>query len=381
MILILHPDTDKSSDEYRQLLGFLSNLNNIQARVHDEAGALQMLTEIYLVGDTATLQMDEMASLPCVERVVRVSEEYRVLGRHHDDDRPTWFDYNGIRFGQDNLNVFAGLCAVDTPAHVEIMLRALQQHGQQCTRMGAYKPRTNPYSFQGHGRHCLPYVFELAGKYGIKVVAMEVTHDNHVREIHEALEQTGHPTGVMLQIGTRNTQNFELLKAVGREAEFPVLLKRGFGITLEESLNAAEYLASEGNRRVVFGLRGMKTNMGDPHRNFIDFAHVPVVHRLTRMPVCIDPSHSVGTRETTPEGIMDVFHVTAQGVIAGANMVLVDFHPAPGKALVDGPQALHMDELGYFLEDIAIARTAYEQRVLLAQQHRAQQVGKATAGI
>ena len=370
MILILHSDTDKEGDDYRQLLDFLANLKNIQSRVHDEKGALQTLTEIYLVGDTASLQTDDMASLPCVERVVRVSEEYRVLGRHHDDDRPTWFEYNGIRFGQDNLNVFAGLCAVDTPEHVEIMLRALQEHGQQCTRMGAYKPRTNPYSFQGHGKHCLPYVFELAGKYGIKVVAMEVTHDTHVREIHEALEQTGHPTGVMLQIGTRNTQNFELLKAIGREPEFPVLLKRGFGITLEESLNAAEYLASEGNRRVVFGLRGMKTNMGDPHRNFIDFAHVPVVHRLTRMPVCIDPSHSVGSRDATHEGIMDVFHVTAQGVIAGANMVLVDFHPSPSKALVDGPQALHMDELGYFLEDIAIARQAYEQRVLLARQHR-----------
>ena len=370
MILILHSDTDKSSDEYRQLLDFLANLTNIQARVHEEKGAQQTLTEIYLVGDTALLQTDEMASLPCVERVVRVSEEYRVLGRHHDDDRPTHFEYNGIRFGQDNLNVFAGLCAVDTPEHVEIMLRALQEHGQQCTRMGAYKPRTNPYSFQGHGKHCLPYVFELAGKYGIKVVAMEVTHDTHVREIHAALEQTGHPTGVMLQIGTRNTQNFELLKAIGREPEFPVLLKRGFGITLEESLNAAEYLASEGNRRVVFGLRGMKTNMGDPHRNFIDFAHVPVVHRLTRMPVCIDPSHSVGTRDATHEGIMDIFHVTAQGVIAGANMVLVDFHPYPSKALVDGPQALHMDELGYFIEDIAIARKAYEQRVLLAQHQR-----------
>ena len=275
-----------------------------------------------------------------------------------------------MRFGQDNLNVFAGLCAVDTPEHVEIMMKALQEYQQPCTRMGAYKPRTNPYSFQGHGKSCLPYVFELAGKYGIKVIAMEVTHDNHVREIHEALELTGHPTGIMLQIGTRNTQNFELLKSIGREPEFPVLLKRGFGITLEESLNAAEYLASEGNRRVIFGLRGMKTNMGDPHRNFIDFAHVPVVHRLTRMPVCIDPSHSVGTREATHEGIMDVFHVTAQGVIAGANMVLVDFHPAPGKALVDGPQALHMDELGYFLEDIRIARDAYEKRVELAgQQH------------
>jgi 3-deoxy-7-phosphoheptulonate synthase len=106
--------------------------------------------------------------------------------------------------------------------------------------------------------------------------------------------------------------------------------------------------------------------MGDPHRNFVDFAHVPVVRRLTRMPVCIDPSHSVGTREASPEGILDVCHVTAQGVIAGANMVLVDFHPEPSKALVDGPQALHMDELDYFLEDVAIARRAYEQRIELA---------------
>ncbi|MGB5538574.1 MAG: 3-deoxy-7-phosphoheptulonate synthase [Gammaproteobacteria bacterium] len=369
MILILSPDTNKDGEDYRQLLEFLSNLNNIQTRVHDEKGIQQTLTEIYLVGDTASLQTADMASLPCVERVVRVSEEYRILGRHHDDNRPTWFDYNGIRFGQDNLNVFAGLCAVDTPEHVELMMKALKEHGQQCTRMGAYKPRTNPYSFQGHGKKCLPWVFELAGKYGIKVIAMEVTHDSHVTEIHEALELTGHPTGVMLQVGTRNTQNFELLKVIGREPEFPVLLKRGFGITLEESLNAAEYLASEGNRRVVFGLRGMKTNMGDPHRNFIDFAQVPVVHRLTRMPVCIDPSHSVGTRDATSEGILDIFHVTAQGVIAGANMVLVDFHPFPSKALVDGPQALHMDELGYFLEDIRIARKAYEARVALHAKH------------
>jgi 3-deoxy-7-phosphoheptulonate synthase len=365
MILILAPDTDKDGEAYRQLLEFLTNLKNIQTRVHDEKGIQQTLTEIYLVGDTASLQTEDMASLPCVERVVRVSEEYRILGRHHDDNRPTWFDYHGVRFGQDNLNVFAGLCAVDTQEHVELMMKALQEHGQQCTRMGAYKPRTNPYSFQGHGRKCLPWVFELAGRYGIKVIAMEVTHDSHVREIHEALEQTGHPTGVMLQIGTRNTQNFELLKSIGREPEFQVLLKRGFGITLEESLNAAEYLASEGNRRVVFGLRGMKTNMGDPHRNFIDFAHVPAVHRLTRMPVCIDPSHSVGTRDATSEGILDIFHVTAQGIIAGANMVLVDFHPYPSKALVDGPQALHMDELGYFLEDIRIARKAYEDRIAL----------------
>ena len=149
----------------------------------------------------------------------------------------------------------------------------------------------------------------------------------------------------------------------------PVLLKRGFGITLEESLNAAEYLASEGNRNVIFCLRGMKTNVGDPHRNMVDFAHVPVIKRLTRMPVCIDPSHSVGGRMVAPDQILDIMHVTTQGVIAGANMVLVDFHPDPGKALVDGPQALLLNELPWFLEDIAIAREAYEKRCKLAKQY------------
>jgi 3-deoxy-7-phosphoheptulonate synthase len=188
-----------------------------------------------------------------------------------------------------------------------------------------------------------------------------------VGEIREALRQTGNPTGVMLQIGTRNTQNFELLKAVGRQKEFPVLIKRGFGITLDESLNAAEYLASEGNQKVVFGLRGMKTNMGDPHRNFVDFAHVPVVKRLTRMPVCIDPSHSVGSRSVSADGILDLMHVTAQGVVAGANMILVDFHPEPSKALVDGPQALLLSELPRFIQDVGIAREAYLKRTKLYQ--------------
>jgi len=367
MIVILQADITDQSPEYRQIIDYLSNKPKVTPRVHREVGALRTVTEIYLIGDTLTLDQAEIESLPGVERVVRISEEYRVVGRHHDDTRDTGFEYNGVTFSQDNLNIFAGLCAVDIPDHVERMLKALRDNGQVCTRMGAYKPRTNPYSFQGHGKSCLPWVFELAGKYGIKVIAMEITHDSHLREIQEALEQTGRPTGVMLQIGTRNTQNFELLKCVGRQKEFPILLKRGFGITLEESLNACEYVASEGNRKIIFGLRGMKTNMGDPHRNFVDFAHVPVVKRLTRMPVCIDPSHSVGTRERAPDGILDVLHVTAQGVIAGANMILVDFHPVPAKALVDGPQALLLEELPYFLEDVATARAAYEKRCELAR--------------
>ncbi len=368
MILILNPDAGEESQEYKQLMVHLAAMPGIKTRVHVEHGTEQTLREIHLIGNTKALDIADMQGLPCVDRVVRVSQEYRILGRHKDDQRPTHFEYNGVRFGQDTLHVFAGLCAVDNREHVEKMMRALKENGQACTRMGAYKPRTSPYAFQGHGKNCLPYVFELAGKYGIKVIAMEITHESHMEEIAEALHMTGDPTGVMLQIGTRNTQNFELLKIVGRQTRMPVLLKRGFGITLDESLNAAEYLASEGNRNVVFCLRGMKTNMGDPHRNFVDFAHVPVVKRLTRMPVCVDPSHSVGSRAASSDGIMDMMHVTAQGVLAGANMVLVDFHPEPSQALVDGAQALLLKELPYFIEDVQIAREAYLKRVELRRQ-------------
>jgi 3-deoxy-7-phosphoheptulonate synthase len=367
LILILNENAHPAGPEYAALMEALRQLPGIQVKAHRIEGELRAVTEIYLIGDTKQLAVEDMRALPLVERVVRVSEEYRVLGRHKDDVRPTWFEYQGLRFGQDTLHLFAGLCAVDTPAHVERMCRALRDNGQVCTRMGAYKPRTSPYAFQGHGRACLNYVFEIAGKYGIRVIAMEVTHEAQVAEIRDALRETGSPTGVMLQIGTRNTQNFELLKAVGRERQFPVLIKRGFGITLDESLNAAEYLASEGNQRVIFGLRGMKTHMGDPHRNFVDFVHVPVVKRLTRMPVCIDPSHSVGSRARGVDGVLDLMHATAQGVIAGANMVLVDFHPEPSKALVDGPQALLLSELPQFIEDVAIAREAYLKRTELAR--------------
>jgi len=297
--------------------------------------------------------------------------ELRILGRHQADEHDVGFTYNGVTFSQHTLHTFAGLNAVDTREYVESTFSCLRDHGQVCARMGAYKPRTSPYSFQGMGGECLPWVFEMAGKYGIKVISMEVTREGHVDEINEALEKTGRPTGVMLQIGTRNTQNFELLKAVGRQHEFPILLKRGFGITLDESLMAAEYCASEGNTKIVFGLRGMKTNFGDPHRNLVDFGHVPAVHRMTRMPVCVDPSHSVGTRGASPDGILDVFHVAAQGVIAGANMLLVDMHPQPKKSLVDAAQAISLEELPYFLEDVAIAREAYEKRLALAARVRA----------
>ena len=367
MILILEADIDSEGHTYRHLMAHLDALPGIEHQAHRITGTERTITEVYLIGDTAGLDDESMRALPGVERVVRVSQPYRILGRHRDEQRATGFTYNGVEFSQDKLHVFAGLCAVDNRSNVDRMFATLSAHGQVCARMGAYKPRTSPYAFQGHGAECLPYVFELAGKHGIRVIAMEITHDEQVHAIEDALADAGYPTGVMLQIGTRNTQNFELLRRVGEQDHYPVLLKRGFGISLEESLNAAEYIAVAGNHRVIFCLRGMKTSMGDPHRNFVDFAHVPVVKRLTRMPVGIDPSHSVGSRVPCPDGVPDLMHATAQGVIAGANLVLVDFHPDPDRALVDGPQALTPDEMGYFLDDVAIAREAYERRCRLTQ--------------
>jgi 3-deoxy-7-phosphoheptulonate synthase len=363
MIIVLKADAQPDSEEVRRLIGLAESFPQVRTELHQIRGATRTLTEIYLLGSTGVIPTEPFREFACVERVVRITEKYRSIGRHGGDLEAMGFEYNGVRISQDTFHPFPGLCAVDKPEHVEQMFAALAQHGVETARAGAYKPRTSPYDFQGLGMKCLPSVFELAGKHGIRVIAMEITHESHIDEVRKALAESGQATGVMLQIGTRNAQNFELLKAVGQQTELPVLFKRGMGITLEESLNACEYVASGGNRRIVFCLRGMKTNLGDPHRNFVDFGHVPVVRRQTRLPVFIDPSHSVGSRALAPDGLLDVFHVTAQGVIAGANGVLVDFHPHPQEALCDGPQALLMEELSPFLEDLRIARDAYLQRL------------------
>ena len=362
MIVILKPEVEPGAEELRRLEAVASRYPDLSLRLHRVRGALQTLHEVYVFGPTRQVPTEAFEELPFVQRVIRVSSKYRIIGRHEGQAPEVGFEYRGLTFSQDSFHVFAGLCAVDTREHADLMMSALARAGLRTARMGAYKPRTSPYDFQGHGRACLSYVFELAGRHGIEVIAMEVTHESHPEEISDALREAGDPTGVMVQIGTRNTQNFELLKHVGRQTEFPVLFKRGMGITLEESLNACEYVASNGNPRIVFCLRGVKTHKGDPHRNLVDFAHVPVVKRLTRLPVCVDPSHSVGKKVEAPDGVLDIAHAAAQGVIAGANMVLVDFHPRPERALCDGPQALLLEELEPFLEDMRICREAYERR-------------------
>lgn len=366
MIVILKSETPAESPAIQKVLDVAATFQGVRAQKHLVEGASRSLIEIYLIGATGPVPTEAFENLDCVERVVRVSEKYRILGRHKGQVESVGFSYQGLKFDQDSLHILPGLCAVDSRESVASMFAALQGAGVETSRMGAYKPRTSPYDFQGLGKSCLPYVFELAGQYGIKIIAMEIVHESQIDEINTALDAAGSPTGVMLQVGTRNAQNFELLKVIGQQQRFPVLFKRGMGITLEESINACEYVASEGNRNIILCLRGMKTNLGDPHRNFVDFAHVPVVKRLTRMPVCIDPSHSVGRKELAPDGLLDIQHATAQGVIAGANMVLVDFHPDPSVALCDGPQALTLPELAPFLEDVHIVRDAYEKRRALA---------------
>jgi 3-deoxy-7-phosphoheptulonate synthase len=364
MVIILEPDSPESVLQH--VVHTAEALPGITARTHTIRGASHTVTEVYLLGSTSTVPTSLFETLPGVARVVRISVKYKLIGRHggHTGERP--FTYNGVTFDERRVHLFAGLCAVDSRQSVAGMMAALEQAGIHTTRMGAYKPRTSPYDFQGHGASCLPYVFELAGKHGIKVVAMEVLNGRHIEEIQRALEQSGNATGVMLQVGTRNAQNFELLKQVGQQKTFPVLFKRGMGITLEESLNACEYIASEGNPNIVFCLRGVKTHLGDPHRNMVDFAHVPVVRRLSRLPVCVDPSHAVGRMENGPDGLPDIFHAIGQGLIAGASMVLVDFHPEPEKALCDGPQALRLEQLPVLKHYVSRVRQAYEEVTGLA---------------
>lgn len=358
MIITLH--TRATEEDIAVVIAAAARFDGVEPRKYDFAGANGSFCEVHLIGDTARVPEEPFELLPEVQRVIRVSSKYRVIGRHGQSDTAAGFQYNGLPFDESVVHVFAGLCAVDSRESVHAMMAELQKFGIQTTRMGAYKPRTSPYDFQGLGAECLPYVFEEAGKHDIKVVAMEVCDGRQIDEIRTALEAAGNPTGVMLQIGTRNTQNFELLKLVGQQGEMPVLFKRGMGITLEESLNACEYVASEGQPNIVFCLRGVKSHLGEPHRNLVDFAHVPVVRSLTRLPVVIDPSHSVGRFHISSDGLPEVFHATGQGIIAGASLVLVDFHPDPRHALCDGPQALTLDYLPRFLDYVKTVRAAYE---------------------
>lgn len=299
---------------------------------------------------------------------MNLASNYPLISRQANDKTNYTFTVSSQTISQNNLNIVAGLNAVDNPKNVELVFKKLHSLKLQSARMGAFKPRTSPYSFQGLGEKCLPYVFELAVKYNITLLAMEITHESQLDLIHEILVTSNNPTKILVQIGTRNAQNFELLKALGSQNNYPILYKRGFGITLEESIAACEYLALSGNTNIVFCLRGMKSHFATPHRNFVDAALIPAIKRLTKMPVCFDPSHSVGILETDIDAIPDIWHATAQAVIAGVNMLLIDVHPNPENSLVDAKQALSLDMLDLYVEDINLCRETYLKRCKIIMQ-------------
>src|SRR5438093_6449158 len=241
-------DVAADAPDLKRVIALAESYPGISTQLHRIQGATRSVTEVYLLGPTGVVPSAPFEEFESVEKVVRVTQSFRAIGRHDGGLEAVGFQYNGLHISQDTFHVFAGLCAVDNREHVDKTFRLLKELGIATTRAGAYKPRSSPYDFQGLGAACLPWVFELAGKHGVRIVARAVTHESHIGEMQSALAASGRATGVMLHIGTRNAQNFQLLKAVGQQTELPVLFKRGMGITLAESLSACVYVGSAGNR-------------------------------------------------------------------------------------------------------------------------------------
>jgi 3-deoxy-7-phosphoheptulonate synthase len=232
----------------------------------------------------------------------------------------------GVTFGDQNLVIMAGPCAVEDLESLSQTAQTLMANGIPFMRAGAYKPRTSPYSFQGLGKKGLEILAEVKAKTGIRIVT-EITS---VTDLPDYL-----PLIDIIQVGARNMQNFELLKALGR-TDKPVLLKRGFGNTIEEWLDAAEYILLEGNRRIILCERGIRTFETET-RNTLDISSVPIIKKITRLPVIVDPSHASGRSDL-------IAPLAMASVAAGANGLLIEVHVDPKRALSDKQQALSLDE-------------------------------------
>ncbi|WP_237283522.1 3-deoxy-7-phosphoheptulonate synthase [Streptomyces alfalfae] len=291
-------------------------------------------TIVGLVGDVDAFAALNLAHLRGVLDVVRISVPYKLVSREHHVER-TVVTVGGVPLGPGTLTVIAGPCAVETPAQTLAAARLAQAAGASLLRGGAFKPRTSPYAYQGLGEAGLRILADVRDETGLPLVT-EVIDPDGVRLVA--------PYADMLQIGTRNMHNFALLQAVG-EAGRPVLLKRGFGATIEEWLMAAEYIAQRGNLDIVLCERGIRT-FETATRNTLDISAVPVVQRLSHLPVIVDPSHSGGRRDL-------VLPLTRAALAAGADGVMVDVHPDPATALCDGDQALTRPEAAEVAEAVA----------------------------
>ena len=289
-------------------------------------------TIVGLVGDIDQLDTLNLRGMPGVSDVVRITAPYKLVSREHHRERSV-IRVAGVPIGPDTLTVIAGPCAVETAEQTLASARMAKKAGATLLRGGAYKPRTSPYAFQGLGEAGLAILAEVRDEVGLPVVT-EVTDVADVDVVAEHAD--------MLQVGTRNMQNFGLLQAVGAAGK-PVMLKRGLTATYEEWLMAAEYIAQRGNLDIVLcerGVRGFEPTI----RNMLDVSAVPLVQRLSHLPVIVDPSHAAGRRDL-------VVPLARAGMAAGADGVMVDVHPNPETALCDGAQAL----VGELLDELAEA--------------------------
>src|SRR5215471_5664250 len=283
-------------------------------------------TIIGLVGDVENFGALNLRSRTGVSDVMRVSVPYKLVSReHHKERSEIWVA--GVPIGPGTVTLIAGPCTVETPEQTMAAAMMAKQAGASMLRGGAFKPRTSPYAFQGLGEAGLKILAEVRAEVGLPVVT-EVVEPASVDLVCAHAD--------MLQVGTRNMQNFALLQAVGSAGK-PVMLKRGMNATIEEWLMAAEYIAQRGNLDIVLCERGIRT-FETATRNTLDISAVPVAQRLSHLPVIVDPSHSGGRRDL-------VLPLSRAAIAVGADGIIVDVHPHPESALCDGPQALVESDL------------------------------------
>lgn len=318
MIIVMKPNASESS-----INAVAHHIESKGLKVHLSQGS--EVTIIGLIGDKAVLANDNLSIFPEVDKIIPVSESYKLVNKKFNP-APTTVKVGNTEIGANNLTIMAGPCAVETEEQLMLIARNVKKSGATILRGGAYKPRTSPYAFQGLEEEGLRYMQEAKKETGLATICEVVSLD----AIEAAVKYVD-----MIQIGARNMQNFYLLKEAGRSG-LPVLLKRGLCATIDEWLNAAEYIISEGNPNIVLCERGIRTYETST-RNTLDLSAVPVLKERTHLPVIVDPSHSTGARRY-------VSSMAKAAVAAGADGLMIEVHNDPEHALSDGPQSLTFDE-------------------------------------
>lgn len=291
------------------------------------------VTIVGVVGDKTKLQGANIEMMDGVDKIVAVTESYKVVNKkfHPEDSIIT---VGNAKIGPGYLTMMAGPCAIENHDMLLETAYAVKKAGAQFLRGGAYKPRTSPYAFQGLEEEGLKYMKEAREATGLNVIC-EVTS---LRALETAAKYVD-----MFQIGARNMQNFELLKEAGKSG-IPVLLKRGLSATIDEWLNAAEYIASEGNPNIVLCERGIRT-YETATRNTLDISAVPVIRSKSHLPIIIDPSHATGVRAY-------IEPISKAALAVGADGLIVEVHPNPSCALSDGPQSLTFEQYEHLTKEL-----------------------------